>query len=198
MLFRKKKRYQSIEELVIGCQKSEASAQSMLYEMYKKRMMSICQRYARTSMEGDEIFQDAFVKVFKNIGELRNISAVDGWIKMIVVRTAIDYYKRTTKQQLLLAPVESIEVSLESEDYKRILSDIDMQKLLEIIRGLPNGYRTVINLHHIDGYTHEEIGEMLSISPGTSKSQTVRGRNLLLRKLEEQGIIEHDRLGRKS
>lgn len=137
------------------------------------------------------------MKVFKSIHEVRNVEAIDSWIKMIVVRTAINYYHRTTQQQLLQSSIEPLELSLESGDYKRILSDIDLGALMKVISSLPTGYRTVINLHLIDGYTHEEIGEMLSISPGTSKSQTLRGRNLLLKKLEEQGIIEHVRTGRK-
>jgi len=192
MIFSRKKKYNSLEDLVIGCQQSEPRAQHDLYERYKGRMLAICLRYARTEAEAEDIFQDAFIKVFKNIQEIKDIHATDAWVKAIVIRTAINYYQRTTKNESLKISFEDTEQLLESQDYERIISQMDLDMLLKTISSLPNGYRTVINLHLIDGYSHGEIAEMLSISEGTSKSQYRRGKNLLIKKLQQQGIFQND------
>jgi len=192
MIFSRKKKYNSLEELVLACQRSDPRAQHDLYERYKGRMLAVCLRYARTEAEAEDIFQDAFIKVFKNIAEIKDVHATDAWVKAIVIRTAINYYQRTTKNESLKISFEDTEQSLESQDYERIISQMDLDMLLKIIGSLPNGYRTVINLHLIDGYSHGEIAEILSISEGTSKSQYRRGKNLLIKKLQQQGIFQND------
>jgi RNA polymerase sigma-70 factor (ECF subfamily) len=155
-------------------------------------MTGICRRYARTVAEADDIFQDAFVKIFNSIGDLKDPDAVDGWVKVTVVRTAINYYHRTTREQELHDSLDGMDIQLESDDYAKLMDQMNVRDLLEMINALPDKYRTVINLHLIDGYTHTEIGEMLSISDATSRSQFMRGRNLLLKKLELKGIVHHE------
>jgi RNA polymerase sigma factor (sigma-70 family) len=192
MKFFLSKKYSSVASLVKACQQQDARAQTVFYERYKSRMTGICRRYARTVAEADDIFQDAFVKIFNSIGDLKDPDAVDGWVKVTVVRTAINYYHRTTREQELHDSLDGMDIQLESDDYAKLMDQMNVRDLLEMINALPDKYRTVINLHLIDGYTHTEIGEMLSISDATSRSQFMRGRNLLLKKLELKGIVHHE------
>lgn len=192
MKFFLSKKYSSVASLVKACQQQDPRAQTVFYERYKSRMTGICRRYAKTVAEADDIFQDAFVKIFNSIGDLKEPDAVDGWVKVTVIRTAINYYHRTTREQELHSSLEGMEIQVESDDYAKLMDQMNVSDLLEMINGLPDKYRTVINLHLIDGYTHTEIGEMLSISDATSRSQFMRGRNLLLKKLELKGIVHHE------
>jgi RNA polymerase sigma-70 factor (ECF subfamily) len=192
MNFFSSKKYNSLANLVKACQKQDPSAQTAFYERYKGRLTGVCQRYAKTKMEAEDIFQEAFIKIFNNIQDLKEPDAVDSWVKTTVVRTAINYYHRTTKQQELNGSLDNMEIQLDSGDYGRMIDHMNVEDLLAIINELPDKYRTVINMHLIDGYTHTEIGEMLGIPDATSRSQFMRGRNLLLKKLELKGIVHHE------
>lgn len=192
MTFFRSKKYGSLADLVRACQAGDARAQTAFYERYKSRLLGLCLRYAKTKAEAEDIFQDGFIKVFKNINDLRNVEVIDAWVKSVVIRTAINYYHRTTKEQQLHSNLEDFQREIDSGDYGKIITQIDMNVLLNVINTLPDGYRMIINLHLIDGYTHSEIGEMLSISDSTSRSQFLRGRNLLMRKLQEKGITQYE------
>lgn len=192
MKFFLSKKYDSVASLVMACQKQDPRAQTVFYERYKARMTGICRRYARTVAEADDIFQDAFVKIFNNIGDLKEPEAVDGWVKVTVIRTAINYYNRTTRQEELHSTIEGMEWQIESDDYVRMIDQMNVKDLVKVINELPDKYRTVINMHLIDGYTHTDIGEMLGISDATARSQFMRGRNLLMKKLELKGIVHHE------
>ncbi|MCF2489440.1 RNA polymerase sigma factor [Dyadobacter sp. CY347] len=192
MKFFLSKKYSNLSSLVKACQKQDPSAQTAFYERYKGRLTGVCQRYARTKMEAEDIFQEAFIKIFNNLQDLKDPDSVDSWVKVTVVRTAINYYHRTTKQQDLNGSIHNMDIQLESDDYEKIVDQLNVEDLLAIINDLPDKYRTIINLHLIDGYTHAEIGELLSIPDATSRSQFMRGRNLLLKKLELKGIVHHE------
>ncbi|WP_353719441.1 sigma-70 family RNA polymerase sigma factor [Dyadobacter sp. 676] len=190
-LFRSKK-YSSLADLVRACQANDTRAQTAFYERYKSRLLGLCLRYAKTKAEAEDIFQEGFIKVFKNINELRNVEVIDSWVKSVVIRTAINYYHRTTKEQQLHSNLDDFQREIESGDYGKIIVQIDIDVLLNVMATLPDGYRMIINLHLIDGYTHSEIGEMLGISDSTSRSQFLRGRNLLMKKLQEKGITQYE------
>lgn len=192
MSFWPSKKYKCLTDLVHACQKQEPRAQTVLYERYKGRLMGVCVRYARSQAEAEDIFQESFLKVFAKINDLKEPTSIDGWVKSIVIRTAINYYHRTTRLELKNTPLENLENELESNDYEYIISQISMEVLLSLINNLPDGYRLVVNLHLIDGYTHSEIAGMLSIADSTSRSQFMRGRNLLIIKLKELGITCHE------
>ena len=192
MPLHRSKKYKTLEELVRACQRQEARAQTELYERYKGKLIGVCLRYTKTQAEAEDIFQEAFVKVFKSLGELKEVGAVDGWVKSVVIRTAINYYHRTTKTQEAHVSLDDFNAELESDDYGKIIDQINIDALLEIIQKLPDGYRMVINLHLIDGYPHTEIAHMLAISDATVRSQFMRGRNLLLKKLQEHGITQYE------
>lgn len=190
-LFRGKK-YDSLKELVIACQKLDTRAQTEFYKRYKSKLIGICVRYAKTRAEGEDIFQEAFIKVFKNINEIKQVELIDSWVKSIVIRTAINYYNRTTRLQLLHGELSDLEAGIRSSDYESLIDQIDIEVLLGIISELPDTYRIIVNLHLIDGYTHSEIASMLSIAEGTARSQYHRAKNILMRKLQEIGIRRYE------
>lgn len=192
MSFFRPNKYKTLTDLVHACQKQDARAQTVLYERYKTKLAGVCARYARTDAEAEDIFQDSLVKVFRFIQELKEPESVDSWVKSVVVRTAINYYNRTTKTETLSVSLDLLGNDPENDDYGRIIDQIDMAVLMEVINQLPDGYRIVINMHLIDDYTHVEIAKMLSIAESTSRSQYMRGRNLLLMKLQELGITQNE------
>jgi RNA polymerase sigma-70 factor (ECF subfamily) len=190
-LFRSKK-FSSLSDLVRACQANDTRAQTAFYERYQSKLLGLCLRYAKTKAEAEDIFQEGFIKVFKNINELKNVEVVDSWVKSVIIRTAINYYHRTTKEQQLHSSLDDFHREVDSGDYGKIISQLDMEMLLEVVNGLPDGYRMIINLHLIDGYTHTEIAEMLSIADSTSRSQYLRGRTLLMKKLQDKGITQYE------
>lgn len=178
--------------MVRACQRLDPKAQTIFYDRYKSELTAICSRYAKTKAEAEDIYQESFIKVFNNLSEVADPSAIDAWIKSIVIRTAINYYHRTTKNELRSAGSEDHMAMVESDDYERIIETMRLNDLRDIISKLPDGYRIIINLHLIDGYSHVEIAEMLNISDSTSRSQFYRGRNLLIRKLQQYGINNYE------
>lgn len=190
--------YHSFSDVVEGCRKEERRAQTIFYERYKKSLKGICLRYAKTDAEADDILQEAFIKIFKSIDSLTDPASADSWVKTIVIRTAINYYHRTTKIQLLHDSMELHDTDFPADNSLQILDQLEVEVLLKIINSLPDGYRTIVNLYLIDGYSHREISTMLSIAEGTSKSQLKRGRNWLLKRLQEQGIIQNEAIRKES
>lgn len=149
--------------------------QQLLYDLYAKKMMMVCMRYAPTTFEAEDIVQEGFVKVFSNIHNFKKDCPLEFWIRKIIVNTAL---KHIRQKSLLTVSHETEEVeNISSGDYN--LNDYSMDELLSMIQSLAPRYRMVFNLYAIEGYNHKEIGEMLDISEGTSKSQYSRARGIL-------------------
>lgn len=174
-------------ELVLACKRNDPKAQTAFYNLYKGRLLGICRRYARTEAEAEDIFQEAFIKIFKNLHQLDKVESVNYWVKSSVIRTAIDSYRSTLHERDYIG-YEGI--SEETND-ENIFSTLSREQILKSINELPNGYRMIINLALIDGYTHAEIADMLQISEGTSKSQLSRARELLKTTLIKLGYQAH-------
>lgn len=149
--------------------------QQRLYALYAKKMMAVCLRYAPTTFEAEDIMQDAFIKVYANLGSFKKDCPLEFWVRKIVVNTAL---KHLRSKQLLTVSHEAEEVaSIASDGFS--LTGYSMDELISIIQSLAPRYRMVFNLYAIEGYTHKEIGEMMDISEGTSKSQYSRARAIL-------------------
>ena len=160
-------------ELLDQCLLKEPRGQEALYKANASRMYGICLRYAGNRMEAEDMLQEGFIKVFQNLSNLHSREAFDGWIYKIMVNTAINYYTKQLKFQ------NEINIKFETPDAtipEDALSKLSYNELLRILQGLPTGYRTVFNLHVIEGYSHREIGELLGISENTSKSQLLRAK----------------------
>ncbi|WP_162427757.1 RNA polymerase sigma factor [Pontibacter pudoricolor] len=170
------------EKLIEGCIAGKRDMQRLLYDLYAKKMMMVCLRYAPTTFEAEDIVQEGFIKVFSNIQHFKRDCPLEYWIRKIIVNTAL---KHLRQKSLLTVSHESEEVeNLSSGDYN--LNDYSMDELLSIIQSLAPRYRMVFNLYAIEGYNHKEIGEMLGISEGTSKSQYSRARAILQSMLAQQ------------
>ncbi|WP_266203957.1 RNA polymerase sigma factor [Pontibacter kalidii] len=177
------------ERLIEGCIAGKRDMQRLLYDLYAKKMMVVCLRYAPTTFEAEDIMQDAFIKVFNHIQNFKKDCPLEFWIRRIMVNTAL---KHLRSKQLLTVSHEAEEVAnISSGDMS--LSDYTMDELLGMIQSLAPRYRMVFNLYAIEGYNHKEIGEMLGISEGTSKSQYSRARAILQSMLlrQEEKLKEH-------
>ena len=178
------------QELVKACQNNDRKAQTAFYNLYKGKLMGVCRRYTRTPDEAEDIYQEAFVKIFNNIHSLEKVGSVGAWVRKTVIHTAINYYHANLKFQ---NNTDYDNILLSNDDYPNVLAGLSNEELLTLINQLPDGYRMVFNLYVIDGYSHAEIGELLRVSESTSKSQLSRAKELLRKQLKPMGIISYER-----
>ena len=179
----------SEEELIEGCRKGSRAFQKALYERYCRKMLVVCLRYSKTTAEAEDIVQEAFIKIFQGIKDFRQESKLETWITRIMVNTALN----AQRKKLYLYPmVDVTEMVLPEEEMS--ISGINFNQLLEMIQALPQGCQVVFNLFAIEGYSHKEIGELLGISEGTSKSQFARAKSLLQARLLKESAY-YDRYG---
>lgn len=171
------------EELIKKCLKRDRKAQKELYDKYSSMMMGLCRRYANDKSTAEDILQEGFTKVFLHLKTYSGTGSFTGWIKRIMINTAISYYHKYIKtswhDELDLAKgVGDDQEQIGEQDYS-------YEELLKVINELPHGFRMVFNLYAIEGYKHREIAEILGIDTGTSKSQYSRARKIIQDKLAE-------------
>ena len=138
-------------------------------------MYGVCLRYAGNAEEAEDILQEGFIKVYKKLSSFRSEGSFEGWIRRIFVNTAIEHFRR----KKYLQPVTEKEESTLEGNYLSVLDELAERDILELVRQLSPGYRTVFNMYVVEGYTHKEIGEIMGISEGTSKSQLSRAKVIL-------------------
>ena len=171
-------------ELIRGCVDNDVQYQKVLYEMYATKMMGVSLRYCNSRMEAEDVLQDAFIKVFDKIKTFKGEGSFEGWIRKIVVFTAL---KSNDKRVRKFEPGSLENVQEQSFDPLAI-SNIETANLLSILQELPDGYKAVFNLYAVEGYSHREIGEILGISDVTSRSQYSRAKQHLIKLLAKYGI----------
>jgi len=169
------------EQLIRACIRDDAASQKELFIRYSSRMLGVCHRYARTAADAEDILQDAFIKVFDKLQQFKFEGSFEGWIRKIVVNTALKKYT-LTRYEKEQNGIENI-AKYESAEDPSAYTHLSQKDLLTLINSLPDGYRMIFNLHVIEGYQHEEIAEMLGIQPGTSRSQLVKARNMLQKQI---------------
>jgi len=187
-----KKNYRTLTDLVRACQNNDQRAQTLFYNRFRTELMRICVRFARTRMEAEDIYQESFVKIFRHINDVQNLESIESWMRAVVTRTAINYYHRTTKKEAKNHSMDMSPMDFESNDHTCMIDGLGVGIIAEMIAQLPEGYKKIVNLHLIDGYSHIEIAQRLSITDSTSRSQLLRGRNLLMKKLKKQGITGYE------
>mmetsp|Transcript_29924 Transcript_29924/g.39789 ORF Transcript_29924/g.39789 Transcript_29924/m.39789 type:complete len:179 (-) Transcript_29924:1108-1644(-) len=171
--------------LVKKCIKGDTRAQRALFEKFAPKMLGVCMRYAKNTEQAEDVLQDGFVKVFTKLSKYSGNGSLEGWIRRIIVNTALDEIRRNVKFQNNVN-VDDVDYKLELNSH--IVEGLAADDLMSIINGLPDGYRIVFNMFAIEGYSHKEIAMQLNISENTSKSQYSRARAYLKVKLEEAGI----------
>ena len=147
----------------------------MLFETYAGRFMSICLRYACDQPEAEDILQDAFINIFNYIYQFKGEGSFEGWMRRIVVNTALRVIQKKKIRFTEIQEYQQPGFQVETSSYTSLQAD----ELLKLINALPDGYRIVFNLNVIEGYSHEEIGQMLQIAASTSRSQLLKARRLL-------------------
>lgn len=172
---------QNLEKIIEGCQKGQRSFQKLLYDRYSPILMGICMRYAHTNDEAEDILQESFVKVLKQINKFENKGSFEGWMKRIVVNTAITNYRKNLKRY---NQGELNDYNSQFHSTSMYDADFTHEELLNIIKELPEGYRVIFNLYAIEGYKHKEIAELLGIDVATSKSQYSRAKKSIRQKME--------------
>lgn len=170
------------QKLVDRVKKGDQKAMKYLYNKFAPGMKAICLRYVKYDEEAEDILQEAFIKIFNNIGQYKNPHNLSGWIKTIVINTAINNYYKNKK---LMMNVSYDEINGNEAYAVEIAEKVSLDQLYQVINELPEGYRLVFNLYAIDGYDHKEIGEILEISESTSRSQYSRARKILIQRLNE-------------
>jgi RNA polymerase sigma factor (sigma-70 family) len=171
------------EQLITGCIKENAFCQREVFNRYAGKLLGVCQRYARSAADAEDILQDAFIKIFNKMEQFRFQGSFEGWMRRVVVNTALKKYSvsRYTKEVAGHEINERDEVIYEPAAYGHITE----KELLELVHNLPEGYRVIFNLYVVEGYQHDEIAQMLGIQPGTSRSQLVKARNMLQKQLTQ-------------
>ena len=164
------------QELIEGCIKGKLDFQRELFNRFSGKMLAISRRYARTYDDAKDILQDSFVKIFQHLTDFRSEGSLEGWIRKIVVHTALNFYRKSA--------YKSEKPGLDkhhgtAEIEWSALDNLNEQDIIKAISTLPDGYRMVFNLYAIEGYSHKEIAEMLNIDESTSRSQLYKARNTL-------------------
>jgi RNA polymerase sigma-70 factor (ECF subfamily) len=163
--------------LVKNCLKGNREAQHLLYEQHAEYMLGVCYRYTKSMIDAEDVLQEGFIKVFRNLHQYKSDGQLGAWIRRIMVNTAINHLKQQSRSRVDLSFSEG-NLHPVADDNPEI--KLTVKELAELIRQLPTGYQTIFNLHAVEGYTHVEIGELLGIHEGTSRSQYARARGLLV------------------
>ncbi len=169
-------------ELIKGCIEGKQDVQQQLYKKFASSMFGVCLRYFDSREEAEDALQEGFIRVFTNLGTFRNEGSLEGWVRRIIVNTALNQLRNHQKHQHHL---DLEEVENELSDEADLISNISKEDMLRLLVELPPGYRMVFNLYEIEGYSHKEIAEMFAISVSTSKTQLLKARKVLQKKVVE-------------
>jgi len=179
------------EELMLaGCLRNNAAAQEALYNRFSPRMLGVCYRFAKNREDAEDMLQEGFIKVFTQMHQYRNEGALEGWIRRIVVHTCINVLKKNKKFSDSVDIIHANSVHVKED---MIPSIMQAKQVVECIRMLPLGYRTVLNLYAIEGFSHKEIANLLDIEESTSRSQYTRAKAMLEDILIRKRIIQKPR-----
>ncbi|RYE32710.1 MAG: sigma-70 family RNA polymerase sigma factor [Sphingobacteriaceae bacterium] len=182
----------SLTDVIQGCLLGHRKAQETLYKLFAAKMLGVCMRYATDKMEAEDMLQNGFIKVFGKINDYKGEGSFEGWIRRIMVHSAIEYYRKHHKMMQLV----DMETSGAAETVNAAAANsLEAKDLLAMIQTLPPGYRMVFNMYAIEGYSHKEIGEVMNISEGASKSQLSRARTILKEMVYKMEGARHENFG---
>ncbi|TZF81295.1 RNA polymerase sigma factor [Pedobacter sp. BS3] len=169
----------TIDDLLEGCRQGNRKSQELLYKKLASKMLGVCMRYAKDSSEAEDMLQMGFVKVFKKLDDFKGDGSFEGWIRRIMVNTAIEVYRKN-QRMLNVIPIDEV---YNEPQHVFDMNGLEVKDLLKCIQELAGGYRLVFNMYVMEGFSHKEIAERLGISEGASKSQLSRARAMLREKI---------------
>lgn len=173
--------YSEEAQLARDCARGKTEAQEKLYRMYYRKMFGICMRYGGNRDNAEDMLQDGFIKVLRDIGKFRAEGSLEGWVKRVIVTTCLEQLRKQSR----LIPMTDLEQARTQHAGEDVVAQMSSDEIMNLVTELPAGYRTVFNLYAIEGFNHKEIADMLDISEGTSKSQLSRARDMLKRRLHQ-------------
>ena len=175
-----------LKSVIEGCLKNDHRSQYQLYEMFYSNMTSVCLRYSKDREEANDLVQEGFIKVFKNLTRYEFKGSFEGWMRRIFVNNAIDNIRRKKKNHLLLGEDEKMDAfSDKNMDPLEIQGELDPKLVMEAVQKLTPAYKAVFSLYVIEEYSHKEIAEMLGVSVGTSKSNLAKAKQNLRKLLHD-------------
>jgi RNA polymerase sigma factor (sigma-70 family) len=177
----------SLEHIIKGCIAGKNASRELLYKQFAGKLWGVCLRYAADYDQAKDVLQDGFVKIFEKISQYEGRGNFEGWMRRIMVNTALAEFRK--HRHLSIEAMQKNEYEQEADG--NLDCNLTAEELLEVIKELPPQYKMVFNLYAIEGYNHKEIGEMLGISEGTSKSNLSRAREILKTKVKlkfEHGV----------
>lgn len=167
-----------LKQLIENCKNNDTQAQSELYKLFSSKLFSVCLKYSRNTAEAEDNLQDAFLTIFEKIKQFKHKGSFEGWLKRITVNTVLQRYRKEKVFDIITDEIaEDNDIDIED-------NDVSIDYLLKIIQELPDRYRLVFNLYVLDGYSHNDIAQMLEINIGTSKSNLARARQILKKTIE--------------
>ena len=191
MFLRKTVKNISDAELVKGCSERREDYCKILYERYYGKMFNVCKRYAKDIDEAKDMLQEGFIRVFKSISQYENRGSLEGWIRRVMVTSAINHCRKykmngSANHVEYNSVINSYDDEIQEESFvlNYAAENMDAEKLLKMIQGLPPVYGMVFNLHAIEGYSHQEIAQMLDITESTSRSNLTKARQKLQQMVE--------------
>ncbi len=179
-----------LDNIIKGCVAGKRKAQARLFEIFSEDMFGVCMYYSKDYTEAEDTLHEGFMKVFQNIRQFKSKGSFAGWVRRIMVNTALEKFR---KKQQMYALGDEFECH-EDIDAGNVINDLSAQDLVQLIRELSPKYKMVFNLYAIEGYSHKEIARMLEISEGTSKSNLARARYILQKKVKEQYYISSSKV----
>jgi RNA polymerase sigma factor (sigma-70 family) len=180
----------SESELIDDCIKGNEVAYECFYKKYSRKMLGICLRYSNNKSDAEDILQEGFIKVFENIKSYGKTGSFEGWVRKIMINTAINFYKANLHFSFNEQFNDKIDIEVKNED---VIGKISTNELLAIVQELPEGFRIIFNLYAIEGYSHKEIAELLNISESTSRSQLARARVVLQNKINKINSMSYEK-----
>lgn len=175
------------EVLLQGCRNNDPASQQELYQRHSPKMLAVCYRYAKTREDAEDMLQEAFIKIFSQITQFESRGSLEGWMLRTVVHTCINHLKKNKKFNDNVDLAFAGNITMKEDTIQGMMQ---AKQIVESIRSLPMGYRTVLNLYAIEGYSHREIGAMLDIEESTSRSQYTRAKQMLEAMLTQKSILQ--------
>jgi len=170
------------KHLISDCLKGKREAQKRLYTEHKDRLFAVCLRYANSKEEAEDVLQEAFIKIYRDLKNYRPIAPLYAWLRTVAVRTALEHIRKRNRRP---QSQETVEESYNLGTAEQATGMLQAQELTQLIQQLPADLRHCFNLYAIDGYSHKEIGDMLNISEANSKMRVSRARKILKKQVEQ-------------
>ena len=171
----------SDSDLIRGCLSGDSRMQEALYSRFAPKMYAVCLRYSNNADDAQDLLQEGFVKIFKNLDKFRAEGSFEGWVRRVFVNTSIEHYRRKVN---LISTADRDDAYVEDHS-ANALDKLAEKDIIKLVQDLSPGYRAVFNMYAIEGYSHKDIGSILGISEGTSKSQLARAKGILQKKVKE-------------